>query len=440
LRRIGKQTTLGLKSDVQVADGLHHRRELEAGATDSLKPEQWPPSAPRDEVVRLVAGRPLRERFVLRQSRRERVWQAEGGSCLFTLDEVQVRRGREQVGLLRQLEVELRRGDRSLLRQVDDVVSSSLLVRHERRSKMALAAGMVRAAAPIQAEEAFGLAGRRILRRHLERMLEREGPTRMGDRLALKQMRVATRRMRATWRLFDGAYRARAAKRYVAELRGVARRLGAVRDLDVLLEALPEDEALAPLAEAWRERRELCWQQLQATLRSSGYDQFVNDYREFTEQAAEDDVELAALRVRDLAGSRVWAAYERVRAYEPRLVDPEVATLHALRIDGKRLRYAIETFAPLLGKGVASELLPRMTHLQDHLGALNDAQVGASAVTDWLAGDGATVAPPARRAARAYATGQQAEIERLQRTFRRAWRPVAGADFRRRLAGALAEI
>ena len=38
-------------------------------------------------------------------------------------------------------------------------------------------------------------------------------------------MRVATRRMRAAWRVFDGAY-GQAQRRYVKELRVVAARLG----------------------------------------------------------------------------------------------------------------------------------------------------------------------------------------------------------------------
>ena len=48
----------------------------------------------------------------------------------------------------------------------------------------------------------------------------------------------ATRRMRAAWRVFDGAYRPKAQKRYVKELRTVATALGGVRDMDVQLQDL----------------------------------------------------------------------------------------------------------------------------------------------------------------------------------------------------------
>src|SRR6185503_10016175 len=79
------------------------------------------------------------------------------------------------------------------------------------------------------------------------------------------KMRVATRRMRAAWRVFDGAYPPKVAKRYVAELREVAQALGAVRDLDVQLdrlaayrEHLTSDDskaALQPLVSEWRDDR-----------------------------------------------------------------------------------------------------------------------------------------------------------------------------------------
>src|SRR5690606_33236983 len=48
------------------------------------------------------------------------------------------------------------------------------------------------------------------------------------------------------------------------------------------------------------------------------------------------------------------------------------ASLHALRIGVKRLRYAIEFFAPLYREREARKALAILTGLQDGLGALND--------------------------------------------------------------------
>ena len=50
-------------------------------------------------------------------------------------------------------------------------------------------------------------------------------------------MRVATRRMRAAWRVFGDAYDPDRTKVFRRRLRELAGLLGAVRDLDVLIEA-----------------------------------------------------------------------------------------------------------------------------------------------------------------------------------------------------------
>jgi CHAD domain-containing protein len=439
LRRTGGLTIVGVKSDVTVDGGLHLRRELEAEATARLAPADWPPSEVRDLVVHLADGQALRERYVLRQRRHERAWRADGGECLFSLDVVRVVHRRVELAELTQLEVELRAGDPRLLRSIDEALAGSGLVRHEQRSKLAIAAELVELAAPLRADDSFADAGRHVLRRHLVRMLEREQAARLGDELALKQMRVATRRMRATWRLFEGAYRGADQRRYVRELRRIARRLGAVRDLDVLLAGLPAEQHLAPLAEAWRERRASAWRQLLRTLDSTSYADFVADYRRFTQTPGLAAGSQAELRLRDVVGSRLWSAYERVRRHAPALENPTVATLHALRIDGKRLRYALETFRDVLPPKATAELIERLTAMQDHLGALNDRDVAQREAAAWLAAQ-STVSRPVGRAVRAHVRGQDAEIARLRSSFAPLWRRVGGPSFRRRLALAIADL
>ena len=440
LRRQNGRTTVGLKTDEQPDRVIHRRLELEAEASPSLSTERWPPSEARRLVKRMAADRRLHERFVLHQQRRVRDLGLGGSSCQFFLDDVEVRRGRQRLGQLYQLEVELKEGDEAALHEVAALLEPCDLLRPERRSKMVMAAELVAAARPVRAEDPFAEAGRRVLGGHLQRMLEREQVARLGDRLALKQMRVATRRMRATWRLFDGAYRSADARRYVAELRRVARRLGSVRDLDVLLERLPQDTDVQPLAEAWAARRDADWRKLLRLLDSQAYRRFVADYVDFSSTPAAANGDLAELRVRDVAGGRLWAAYEAVRAYEPRLTQAQLSTLHALRIAAKRLRYALETFGPALPRHATRDLLPRLTLLQDHLGTLNDADIAARAADEWLSGQGRDAPAATRRAVKAYIRAQRAEVDMLRGSFPQAWRGVGGATFGRTLAGALAAL
>ncbi len=114
----------------------------------------------------------------------------------------------------------------------------------------------------VLAEDHLAEAGRKVLRFHLARMITREAGTREGkDAEELHAMRVATRRQRAAWRVFGEAFDPKRTARHRRRLRLVAADLGAVRDLDVLIEAIeayqerqPSDEAagLEPLVRSWR--------------------------------------------------------------------------------------------------------------------------------------------------------------------------------------------
>ena len=65
------------------------------------------------------------------------------------------------------------------------------------------------------------------------------------------------------------------------------------------------------------------------------------------EQAGITQIDDLPFSIRVLLES-VLAAYERVRAYETIITWADVATLHALRIEGKRLRYTLECFSEVL--------------------------------------------------------------------------------------------
>jgi CHAD domain-containing protein len=264
---------------------------------------------------------------------------------------------------------------------------------------------------------------------------------------------VATRRMRAAWVVFDGAYRPRIVRRYVRELRGVARALGDVRDLDVLLEgldayaaSLPDTggEALEPLRTAWRVERERARQRLITLLDSRAYDDFVEDYLELTETAgagarATPSDPGEPVLVRDTAGSRILSAYEHVRSYETVMAWADLTTLHALRIAGKRLRYTLEYFAEVLPVS-SRALITGVTEMQDHLGLMNDAHVAATLTRDWLNAHAAEVSAASREAVGLYLESREDEAERCRRTFRPIWRRIAGLTFRRTLGTAVTQI
>jgi CHAD domain-containing protein/adenylate cyclase class IV len=295
-------------------------------------------------------------------------------------------------------------------------------------------------------------AGRKVMRFHLARMLAREAGTRAGkDHTELHAMRVATRRQRAAWRVFGTSFRAARTKRFRTGLRETAARLGAVRDLDVLLEAadqyradLPvtEQRALEPLLADWRAHREDALVLLIRELDSDGYHRWVDDYRDFvrTEGAAVLPVgPVDPHRVRDTAPSHIWAAYEQVRAYEPVLRWADVETLHDLRIAGKWLRYTLEFVREALGPESAP-LIARVTALQDHLGLMHDADVAASMSRAFLVEHAGDLSPLEGAAIGRYLINREREVARLKRTIGGPWRGVAGVGFRRALGRVVAGL
>ena len=142
LRRTGEAVVLGVKTDIDTKDGVHHRLELEAPGVDRLEPARWPESEVRALIEQIVGDRPLVERFVLRQQRRERRHSVDGGVCMLSIDVVKVVARDRTLAELCQLEVELLAGE-GVLREMARRIESSGLVTPEPRSKMAIAARLV---------------------------------------------------------------------------------------------------------------------------------------------------------------------------------------------------------------------------------------------------------------------------------------------------------
>jgi CHAD domain-containing protein len=384
-----------------------------------------------------------------------------------SLDSVEVLRDGATIDGFVELEVELQQGPVSDLEPVARVLEQLDGVAPARSSKLerALAASRRPAASQMAApakvapprtpgvagDDPLPEAGRKVLRFHFDRMVAREPGTREGsDPEELHAMRVATRRLRAAWRVFGRAFRARKTRRVRRPLREVAGRLGAVRDLDVLLEAgdrygtklsAKERAAVKPLFDAWRKRRDEARQLLVQELDGSAYRDLLGEFRAFlADDAAARPV--AANRpslVRDTAPAAIWAAYHRVRSYDGAIGWADLDTLHALRIEAKRLRYSLEFFRETLG-AEAGELISRTVELQDHLGALHDSHVAAELTREFLLERAAELEPAETDAVGRYLLRTERNVTRLRRSVGRPWQGVSGTAFRRGLGKALAAL
>jgi CHAD domain-containing protein len=471
VKSIARRRSRGRSPRGRNSSAVHDRVELEGPATSSLDPRRWPESEARALVQATIGGERLRTLFVLDQRREERELLREGEAiATVSLDAGTVRRLGRPIGAINALEIELgvrvaEPGDRAdrdgLLDAVAAALEGSDAVAPESRSKEALALAMISHGvgagavmrpprkAGLTADDTLSESGRKVLRMHLLRMIAAEPSVRAANDVeAVKKMRVATRRMRAAWRVFDGAYRPRHERRYVSELREAARTLGALRDVDVQIERLDGHAAglapgaaaeLEPLIGEWRDRRSDAQRKLLDLLGSAAYDRFVADYLAFVETPGSGDLAGPPVQLRHVVGGRIWRAYERLRAHDAVVSWADVPALHALRIDAKRLRYTLEFVREIL-PAATDPLIAELVTLQDTLGTLNDAQIAADTTRSWLIDSAATLTRPQQLAAGAYLREAEAEVAGLRRSFRAPWRRVSGVTFRRRLAAVAGSV
>lgn len=304
---------------------------------------------------------------------------------------------------------------------------------------------LVPVADQLSGEEPAGEGARRVLRRFFERMLAREDDVlKAEDAEDVHQMRVATRRLRASLQVVESIFERKAIRHYRRGLRRVAQSLGGVRDADVFLIALKDYRAtlpahssaeIDPLIDAATKERIQARAAMLADLGAARYTRFKHALAIFL---TSHDTELAPLpitgippRIRDLAGSVLWRRYEDLRAFEPTLSEASDATLHQARIAGKRLRYTLEFFADVLGPRV-TDLLDQLATLQEHLGAIQDAATAHAHIARLAMGDDP--------GARAYIAHLAAHRGDLIAELPQVWGKVAGKTYQRKLFEAILKV
>lgn len=216
-------------------------------------------------------------------------------------------------------------------------------------------------------------------------------PLRGGD-TPVHQMRVGCRRLRSDLRTFRPMLDRDWADPLREDLRWLTDALGAARDAEVLRARLKETaavDALAPLEPAaiaridadLAARHEEALLALDALLESDRYlallDALVNAARD--PQLSEQAADLARWALPPLV-AKPWHQLVRGNVDGLTAASPD-ADWHAVRILGKRARYATEAVASVLG-GAASELAAALTAVQDLLGEHQDAAVAGDT---WLA-------------------------------------------------------
>ncbi len=241
--------------------------------------------------------------------------------------------------------------------------------------------------------------------------------------------RVAARRFRSHAVSLSSVLDVDAIASELDELGALARTLGAVRDLDVLLEDLGAAAGGAPAAlrpaaalivAGFEDDRAMALERLQRRLESPTHERLLVSLGSVAAapplRRPERDPEPAVVM------SSVWKALaRRARAAES---SPSDEALHALRIRTKRARYAAEALEPFIGAR-ASRFARRAARLQDLLGRHQDAVVAIERLAQ--VADGSS---ELGFAAGWIAAGRARERAAVRSAWPKAWRALARKERR----------
>ncbi|MDQ8020904.1 MAG: CHAD domain-containing protein [Moraxellaceae bacterium] len=210
------------------------------------------------------------------------------------------------------------------------------------------------------------------------------------DPAFVHQLRVSLRRLRSLVRVFAPALPEAFSERWISILGDLAGQVGLARDLDVMHATvlLPVMDAglgagSAAFSARLIEERQRAREAGRARMQDAATAQLpLYLMRDLTALPDNDSDTLA-----DFAAHALQKLHKQARRALENAQTLEAEPLHALRIRLKRLRYALECFAPLLPDDRVTRQLKAVSALQEELGTLNDLAVASHRLADWAGED-----------------------------------------------------
>ncbi|HEX4219417.1 MAG TPA: CYTH and CHAD domain-containing protein [Acidimicrobiales bacterium] len=408
----------------------------------------WPGGDPEvpEEAIRLLRGivrhASLGVVAELETTRQRLVLKDAAGITLGELDDdIVTVHGGSQDGLrFRQVEFELAHGESAVVNALVDRLGGAGAAVDHRGPKLAQALGVdprsLRGSVPeLGPRSRLGDVVKASIAAALDRILDHEYIIRLGhgDAEAVHQTRVATRRQRSDLKTLAKVIDPIWLSHTRGDLKWIAEDLGEVRDLDVLAAHLESERNHAPSADSrsfaeiqadLRRRRELAHATLLEAMDSDRYltlldrlhaasdsPPFANTAQSGKKRAPGLHPDDPAARVLPKLVRRPWRKLRT--AVHDAGAHPTDLQLHRIRIRAKRLRYAAEAAAPVIGKP-ARRMAAAAESLQTVLGDHHDAVTAE----DWFRREAAGGSP-----AVAFSAGQLVAVQRQrQARLRREWR------------------
>lgn len=238
-----------------------------------------------------------------------------------------------------------------------------------------------------------GRVAKRTLRRRLEAVwkeLPRAGSEKHRDPESVHQLRVASRRAIAAIDAFRDLLPAKQREWFEKQLRRVRRAAGEARDLDVLTDRLAgttagdhgagrTGRARSRLVAMLSKQRDVSRQPIRDRYERLLERDWPGHLERLLDALPAGDGqptfgEYARRRFRPMVGRFFDSADRRLRSAEE---------IHALRIEGKRLRYALEIFATVFPARVRNRCYESLERLQETLGDFTDHASAADRFRRW---------------------------------------------------------
>lgn len=449
LRRERGRWFQAVKGGGSVHAGLHRRFEDES---EVAGPAPDFSRIGQGELAGVFSSERLRARlkpvFVTDFVRSSRILEVDSQARVeASIDRGVIRSGKRSEPVF-ELELELKDGAAQHLYEIALKLVQDLPLSIENRSKAERGIALYRGKGPKPAKArpaaltpalSVGESFKAVLRASLAQLQANErGLLEGADPEYLHQMRVALRRLRSAFSVFEPAVPEAAVAHWVAELKWLATRLGPARDWDVFVtETLPPIEKefgahgeLKAFGEHCRKLRDGAAAKARRVVRSARYRRLMLSLGAWL--AAEgwptplEPDRRAALDapVGGFAGTVLEKRYDQVRKRGRQVGGLSAKQLHRLRIAVKKFRYAADFFAGLYEGTAVREALKRLSRLQDMLGAINDTATVASLITLGFEGTGGRPMPEAKGILLGWSHSRAVT---LRRELKNAWKPFRAA-------------
>lgn len=201
----------------------------------------------------------------------------------------------------------------------------------------------------------------------------------------LHDFRVAVRRVRSGLSLVGKVFPGSMTARFKKDMASLGRLTGTTRDLDVyLLERAAYFDRLAPALvpgltpffDDLARQRAAAQRELVRALKGKKVQSILTHWEKVLRRDDAPTGPWADRPVLDVAGRVIWRRYDKVvRAGQSIQATTPDVEVHALRIECKKLRYAMEFFASLYPEEAMRTLTRHLKKLQDILGVFNDLYV-----------------------------------------------------------------